>query len=56
MPTRFLLFLILFLGLTAQAQADAMNRVDFQVEASRDVSNDLLTTSLSVETTGRAAH
>ena len=50
MSARYLLSLMLILGLAAQAQAEALNRIDFQVEASRDVSNDLLTTSLSVET------
>jgi len=50
MSPRYLLFLMLLLqGLCTQVMAESYNRVDFQVEASREVSNDLLTTTLSVE-------
>lgn len=44
-----LLFGLLFFNLTAQAEAEPYNRIDFQVEASREISNDLLTTMMSVE-------
>jgi predicted secreted protein len=36
-------------SLSAYAEAEPYNRVDFQVEAARDVSNDLLVTNMSVE-------
>lgn len=50
MSPRFLLFLMLLVqGLSSQVMAESYNRVDFQVEASREVSNDLLSTTLSVE-------
>ena len=50
MSPRYLLFLILLVqGISSQVMAESYNRVDFQVEASREVSNDLLTTTLSVE-------
>lgn len=40
---------LLFFALTARADAEPYNRVDFQVDASREISNDLLTTNMSVE-------
>lgn len=49
MSPRYLLCLMLTLGLSAPVLADPYNRVDFQVDASREVGNDLLTTTLSVE-------
>jgi predicted secreted protein len=44
-----LLCTLLFFNLTALAEAEPYNRIDFQVEASREVSNDLLTTTMSAE-------
>lgn len=49
MSFRLLSMFILGWSLIAQAQAETYNRVDFQVEVSREVSNDLFKTSLSVE-------
>ncbi len=49
MSPRYLLCLALMLGLSTSVEADSYNRVDFQVDASREMSNDLLTTNLSVE-------
>jgi len=44
-----LLYGLLLFALTAQADAEPYNRVDFQVDVSREISNDLLTTNMSVE-------
>lgn len=45
-----LLFSLLSVNLLAQASdSDTYNRVDFQVEAAREIANDLLVTSMSVE-------
>lgn len=44
-----LLIGLLFFNFSAQAEAEPYNRVDFQIEASREVGNDLLTTTMSVE-------
>lgn len=45
-----LLFSLLSVNLLAQASdGDAYNRVDFQVEAAREIANDLLVTSMSVD-------
>lgn len=45
-----LLFSLLSVNLLAQASdGDTYNRVDFQVEAAREVANDLLVTSMSVD-------
>lgn len=49
MSRHFLLCTLLFLNLAAYAEAEPYNRVDFQVEASREISNDLLTTTMSAE-------
>ncbi|MGB8517734.1 MAG: SIMPL domain-containing protein [Gallionella sp.] len=47
---RYLLSIIfLFLSLSAHAEAEPYNRVDFQVEAARAVGNDMLTTNMSLE-------
>jgi len=44
-----LLCSLLSFTLSARAETDAYNRVDFQVEASREIANDLLTASLLTE-------
>lgn len=44
-----LLFSLLSVNLLAHADSDTYNRVDFQVEAAREVANDLLVTTMSVE-------
>lgn len=49
MSRRFWFLIMLAVSLSAQAESELYNRVDFQVEASREISNDLLATSLSVE-------
>lgn len=47
---RFLmLFICSLLSFMAQAEIEAYNRVDFQIEATRDVSNDLLVASMSAD-------
>jgi predicted secreted protein len=40
---------LLFLGLSAYAEVESYNRVNFQVEVSREVANDLLVANLSSE-------
>lgn len=45
-----LLFSLLSLSLLAHAQSETYNRVDFQVEAARQVTNDLLVVNLSADT------
>lgn len=44
-----LLFSLLSFNLPAYAEAERYNRVDFQVEAGREVANDLLVANMSVE-------
>ena len=44
-----LLYSLLSFNLLANAEAEHYNRVDFQVEAGREIANDLLVTILSVE-------
>ena len=44
-----MLYSLLCFSVTAHAEPDAYNRVDFQVEAARDVANDLLLTRLSAD-------
>lgn len=43
------LCILLSFNLLAQAEVESYNRIDFQVEAAREVANDLLVASLSVE-------
>jgi predicted secreted protein len=49
MLRHFVLATLLLLSFAAYAEAEPYNRVDFQVEAARDISNDLLTTRMSLE-------
>jgi predicted secreted protein len=49
MSKSILLCVCLFFSLAAQAETEAYDRVDFQVEAAREIANDLLVANLSVE-------
>ncbi len=49
MSRHLLSIALLFLSLSAHAEAEPYNRVDFQVEAARTVGNDMLTTNMSIE-------
>ncbi len=49
MSRLFLLCSLMLLSLSAQADNQTYNRIDFQVEAARTISNDLLSTNMSVE-------